>query len=615
MKKVTQLSKSTEVSPVRWILGGLAVITLYFQTNLADPFNSPKLWILLIVAAWLVGYIISFRNIILASKELKLTFYFLSIFIFFSLLATIFTDFKYIAFFGDTQRRNGFTAYISLATILLAASMFIRLFNIKRLYMVAFFIATVSAIYAFMQTNGKDFVNWNNPYNSIIGTVGNPNFAAAVMAVMGVIMFATIFIKEFAIYFRLYAAILAMALLGLIYKSNARQGFLAYILGVGIFLIIWLYGKNRRLAILSAGSGILVFVLAVLGMLQIGPLEKFLYKPSVSVRGYYWRAGFEMVKHHPLFGIGMDRYGAYFKQYREVGYPLSYGFDITSSNAHNTFIQLFATGGIFLGASYLLLNAYIFRRAIAGLKNLTGNDRLLLAGTFSAWLAFHAQSLVSIDNIGISIWGWVLGGSIIGISISSNTSAGDDRKFFIGKLSEINISRAITSATFLVVPIVLISFLYRGEVNTYNAKQGFDLQNPSAQVIFKDFQLKVINSRLNDPNYKLSSAMSLVQNGFADEGLLLVKEINLNDPRNLDALNALALTSEQLNKISDAIIYREKMAKLDPWNAVNYLALGKDYKAQGDLVKSKEMLDKILSFSTGNIGSPIAEQAKTELVS
>ena len=52
------------------------------------------------------------------------------------------------------------------------------------------------------------------------------------------------------------------------------------------------------------------------------------------------------------------------------------------------------------------------------------------------------------------------------------------------------------------------------------------------------------------------------------------------------------------------------MAKLDPWNAVNYLALGKDYKTQGDLVKSKEMLDKILSFASNN---PIAEQSKTEL--
>jgi len=38
--------------------------------------------------------------------------------------------------------------------------------------------------------------------------------------------------------------------------------------------------------------------------------------------------------------------------------------------------------------------------------------------------------------------------------------------------------------------------------------------------------------------------------------------------------------------------------------------LGKDYKAQGNLVKSKEMLDKILSFASAN---PIAEQAKTEL--
>jgi hypothetical protein len=57
----------------------------------------------------------------------------------------------------------------------------------------------------------------------------------------------------------------------------------------------------------------------------------------------------------------------------------------------------------------------------------------------------------------------------------------------------------------------------------------------------------------------------------------------------------------------------KKMVKLDPWNAVNYLQLGKDYKLQGNLIKSKEMLDKILSFSTGVVGGPIAEQAKKEL--
>jgi len=49
---------------------------------------------------------------------------------------------------------------------------------------------------------------------------------------------------------------------------------------------------------------------------------------------------------------------------------------------------------------------------------------------------------------------------------------------------------------------------------------------------------------------------------------------------------------------------------LDPWNAENYLALGNDYKKQGNLAKSKAMLLKILSFASTN---PIAEQAKNEL--
>jgi O-antigen ligase len=612
MRKTAQLSKSTEVSPVRWILGGLVAITLYFQTNLADPFNSPKLWILLIVAAWLVGYIVSFRYIIFSNRELKLTFYLVTVFILSALLATIFTDFKYTAFFGDTQRRNGFVSYLSLAIILLATSIFIRLFNIKRIYLTTFFIATLSAIYAFMQTNGKDFVKWNNPYNSIVGTVGNPNFAAAVMSVMGVIMVSIIFIKEFPIYYRVSAALLALGLLGLILKSNARQGLLAYFLGTGIFSIIWLYGKNRKLGTAALSSGVLVFIFALLGMLQIGPLEKFLYKPSVSVRGYYWRAGLEMFKDHPLFGVGMDRYGAYFKEYREVGYPLSYGFDITSSNAHNTFIQLFATGGTFLGASYLLLNTYILMRAFAGLKSLTGNNRLLISGLFSAWIAFHAQSLVSIDNIGISIWGWVLGGSIIGLSVSSTSSNVDDRKQFIGKQSDINLSRVLTSSVMVIVAIVPVIFLYRGESNANKARVTINLEDQNLRLLFKDLQFTVINSPLADPSYKLNSALLLVQSGFTDEGIVSAKKILVHDPRNLDAINGLALTSEQLNKIPDAIAYREKMAKLDPWNAVNYLALGKDYKTQGDLVKSKEMLDKILSFASND---PIAEQAKTELAS
>ena len=108
-------------------------------------------------------------------------------------------------------------------------------------------------------------------------------------------------------------------------------------------------------------------------------------------------------------------------------------------------------------------------------------------------------------------------------------------------------------------------------------------------------------------------AQNLIQAGYVGEGVATLETIHNNDPRNLDAINLLALTFEAYDQIPKAIIYREKMAVLNPWNAVNYLVLGRDYKKQGDMAKTKEALDKILSFATGVNGGPIADQARKEL--
>ena len=357
-------------------------------------------------------------------------------------------------------------------------------------------------------------------------------------------------------------------------------------------------------------AGLAISIVSILGMLQFGPLEKYLYKPSVSIRGYYWRAGIEMLRSHPFFGVGIDSYGLYFKEYREVGYPLAYGFEITSSNAHNTFIQFFATGGFFLGLVYLLLNGYILKQAIYGIRNLTGNNRLYLVAVFSAWIAFHAQSLVSIDNIGISIWGWILGGSIVGLSVSATATENEKEVFSQQKKNAINLSRVMTSSFSTLLVVILVVILYRGETNSYKSSLNVNLQDPTSRNYFKELQLKAINTPLNDPTYSLFAASRLIQSGYVDEGLAEAKRIYLQNPRNLDALLLFALTYEQLNNLPEATSYREKIAELDPWNAKNYLAIGKYYKQQGDLGKSREMLEKILSFAATD---QIADQAKIEL--
>jgi O-antigen ligase len=135
-----------------------------------------------------------------------------------------------------------------------------------------------------MQTTGNDFINWNNGYNPIITTLGNPNFAAAVMAVMGVLTFSAAFNSDFKTNYRAFSILLTALLLFSIYRSNARQGLLSYILGTGLFLVIWLYGKNRKLGVFTILIGIFVVIISILGMLQIGPLERYLYKPSVTLK-------------------------------------------------------------------------------------------------------------------------------------------------------------------------------------------------------------------------------------------------------------------------------------------------------------------------------------------
>jgi O-antigen ligase len=604
MAKSKVSKKTRDTTPVGWLVAGLAITTLYFQTNLADPFNSPKMWIIILLASWLAGYVFSFRKLIKEIVVLRNLTLILGFFAVSSLVVTLLTDFKYVAIFGDTQRRNGFLTYLSLSIIMIAAALFFRSFNASRIYLTTFFIGVITLVYAILQSSGRDFVNWNNPYNSIIGTVGNPNFAAAVMAIIGVLLFSLAFNSDFHKFYRFSGLIITGILYLVIFLSDARQGLLALTLGIGVFLIIYLFNKSKSLGIAASVVGFFAFIFALLGMLQMGPLERFLYKPSVSVRGYYWRAGFEMLQDKPLTGVGMDRYGAYFKEVREVGYPLTYGFDITSSNAHNTFIQFFATGGIFLGISYLILNLFIFKRALGGLKQATGNKKYLLAGIFSAWIAFHAQSLVSIDNIGIAIWGWLLGGAIIGISISLTSDENADRGYFVSKVGSIDLSRAFVSGLLGLMAVIMVSMLYRGENATFKARTNFNIEDPATKTLFYNSQKEVINNNFSDPSYALSSAIYLARGGFLDEGLAAIEEIYASDPRNLEALNALILISEQLGKNDEAVNYRLTMAELDPWNAKNYLGLGKIYKVLGDSEKSREMLEKIMSFA------PDTEEAK-----
>jgi O-antigen ligase len=597
LKFSIQKSESTRL----WlVLGGPALITLYFNSQMRDPFNSPKFMILLLLGFWLTGHLLSNTYQIRQDQNLKRFSYALLIFIIIFLLGAIVSTDKYTAFIGAYQRRNGFLTYLCLAFLALSAAIFVKTNHLNRLFNVILLTSLTLTVYGFMQSNGRDFVNWNNPYNTLISTLGNPNFAAAVMAIFATISFCLVFLTEIGRIKQLLFLLFSISFIYLIFQSNSRQGLLAFGVGAAFFVVNLSFLKHKALGYLLLSFTTVISIFSILGMLQRGPLADILYKPSVSVRGYYWRAAFEMAKDHPFFGVGIDKYGSFFKEFREVGYPLNYGFSISSTNAHNVPLHLASTGGIFLAVAYLGLNFFIFVTAISRLRALTGGIKVAYLALISGWLTFQAQSVISIDNIGIAVWGWLLGGLLVGLASTSSENSVVTSK----NRKELYNYKQIAFSVILTLPaLVYTSYAYSAERNMWKQPQLIQPPQGSNAEFYKLAQ-QTISNPFVDPVFKLETAFNFYQINFVEEAKAELDKLVASDPRNIDALSLSADFYEAVKKYEKAIQLRLSMAEYDPYGAINYLKLGRLYKITGDYENQIKMLNKILSFA------PLTEEAK-----
>lgn len=608
-------NRNIESRPMQIILFSSFLITVYFNPALQDPFNSPKFWLLMIFGSWLCGYLLPGFDFKKVSNILKTNLGLISLcgFILALFISALMTDFKFTAFFGDSGRRIGFITYLFFAIYMFASYKFITFKYLPILYKTLIAIGLVLIIYGFMQSSGNDFVQWNNPYNSIISTFGNPNFASAAMAMFSVVCFSATFVSQFSWIFRILCLVFNVMLISLIASSDSRQGLVSYGVGVSVVIVVLVFSKSKKIGIVSLGAFGLIGLLTILGMLQIGPLEKYLYKSSVSVRGYYWQAGFEMLKNNPLSGVGLDRYGVYFKQYRDVGYPLNYGFDITSTNAHSIPIQLAATGGIFVGLFYLLLLVYVFNSGVFSLRKNDDDNRVFIAGIFAAWISYQAQSLISIENIGLGIWGWVLGGVLIGVAklTRENYSNQNSGPAKIAKHNaNSNLTQPLISGIITFAAIILVSLLYSGDKATIETRQYFNNTNAAQSEAFYAKADSAFKNSFTDPFYKSVISEMFVQSGDQNKAVEEITKLYVKDPKNLDYIRSLAMIAEKNNDNNTAIKFRKLIAEYDPWNADNFLLLGLNYKVIGEFTSMNTMLDKIVKIAPNHL---IAETAKLQL--
>jgi len=605
MKKISK-SEIQNKYKIRWIFFGALVITLYFDTQSQDPFNSPKFWLLILFTSVLLGYVFSKKNkISIEDKRLYRTLSTLCIlYLSVMLISSLFAYSSQVAFLGESFRRNGLLTYVGFLTFFIASVKFVRFENIFSGLQILSLAGLITGLYSLIQITGNDWVKWSST-NLVISTFGNTNFSGAGMTIFAIVVFGLSIINLrnkilFFLYFSTFIVLVYAVL-----QTNARQAVITLCLGLAIFSSLFLYRKNKKIWFISVVLMFFTLILSLLAVFKIGPLESIIYKNSISVRQYYWSAGIKMFSQNPFLGIGPDHYGIFFKEFRDPGYPLAYGWGITSSNAHNIVIQNFATGGIFLGVIYLIIQILIGYKSVCLIKSTVGNQQVVSTLLFSAWIAYQAQSLISIEFIGLSIWGWILGGALIGLSFQ----AGSLQVRNSSKSIELDIYRIVITSLLLLISFLIINPLRQIEKATWYLNIQVDSNNQQQVSIFDFNATKVIEGRFTNTEYKNLAAVNLSRVGKKDKAIALLLDSINKDPRNLDTLALLVDTYEKAGDFKLAIFYRSQIAKYDPWNAQNYLGLAQLYKVTNDPQNMSLMVNKILSFAASD---PIAEVAKQE---
>jgi O-antigen ligase len=407
--------KSIEKVISSLLLIGIPLSTVFVLTNVFDPANAPKLFTLGALAGGLCAISLVFGRKLLWSQSRGLLI--ASLVFLLASLNSVFQSNSPMSqnIYGVHARNTGFLTYLFLLIIALSATLIRDQKSFRNLSVAMLIAGAVNIAYGVIVIISGDFMPWNNPANYVFGFFGNTNFMGAFLGMFVAGALAWALGPNLEIWQRIGLIFVSLLAFYVAIKTVAVQGIVVTAAGIFIVGFYFIRSRTKGLSIISLYSllGLIVGVLAILGSLQKGPLAQLIYKSTVSIRGQYWYAGIEMGKANPFSGVGMDAYGDYYRFFRSIkATTTTLNANTITNAAHNVVIDFFASGGWPLLLSYLAILVIAF---IALLK-VTFRSRTYdpkFVAIASIWLCYQLQSIISINQIGLAIWGWVLSGALV----------------------------------------------------------------------------------------------------------------------------------------------------------------------------------------------------------
>lgn len=589
----------------KYITYSIPATILTIAPGLTDPINIPKLLALLPFA---VTAVILFLTLKKYSDVSKLTGADKTIFGAYGVLAISMTISGFLGsenyirvIFGATGRNNGLLYYLAAITLaLLLLRLAISEMQVVYLEKVLIWTSLPFAIYCGIQFLDLDPVDWANPYSRVIGTLGNPNFSASALASFAVFwLYLSFRTKTQRLNQRVLFLIPALTMFFLSWATDSLQGLIVFALGASLIIYMALREKYSSALIpyfFFFGGGLALFILFA-SFLGVGPLGGALEQYTLKLRGWYAYFGIRAMFDSPLTGVGVDNYISAFRSFKSEEFVSEYGSGLSANNAHSTPAQVGATFGLVVFLIYTTIHFWILYKSLRIISSRNTSD-FYLKGICLVWILIFAQSLLSIEIIGLGIMNWVLGAVILSARSQVGDSESGEAKS-IGKKQKTKILPAwtgsVTIASLLIgtIPAIQVS----REDRIFQSVSFIQISDEKSKDVVRQEFVKLSNLTLFYPNNVDRIAGNLFQADMSLELKKVVENLYRVESKDAYAADLIATYYKNTSQFSKEIEIREKLRSLDPWNLNLELALAQAYSAVSNQSKLEESINRIKSLA------------------
>ncbi len=341
--------------------------------------------------------------------------------------------------FGDRESFNGLATSLGLVALFFAAADAFDGARVRTALGVLWFGAGGAVLlYAAVQlrdhvAGGRhwDPIRWLNAPDdwATWSTLGNPNDLAGFLAILlpiGLVLLALAPTRRM----RGATAAMVLLLVTVMSATGSRGALLGAVAGVGA-LAFWFRRTIRQRAALAlvlggavVGVAVAVSAAAVVvakepGPRRAGDVLAVSEETTTDLRVELWKTAWRMAEDNPLLGVGPDRFGRSFDDYRSKRFVRLYGPDLLATDPHNVYFSYLAAQGFpgFAAFCFLVVAAVaLFRRTTRSLgwqSALTAasspTEQQALAGAIAAALvAYLVQASLNRHDIALEFCWWLL---------------------------------------------------------------------------------------------------------------------------------------------------------------------------------------------------------------